>query len=47
MAGESIFRYLKMDELGHGQGKGALIGAAIGLGVSAIKNPRMTKDMFK
>ena len=36
-----------MDELGFKQGKGALIGAAIGLGISAIKNPRMSKDMFK
>ena len=47
IAGENIFKYLKMDELGFKQGKGALIGAAIGLGISAIKNPRMSKDMFK
>ena len=47
MAGESIFKYLKMDELGFGHGKGAIIGSLVGLGISAIKNPRMTKDMFK
>ena len=42
IAGESIAKYLKMNELGWGHGKGALIGAAIGLGISAIKNPGMS-----
>ncbi|MGL4877968.1 hypothetical protein [Paraclostridium dentum] len=28
-------------------GKGALIGAGIGLGISAIKNPNFSKDMFR
>lgn len=36
-----------MDELGFGSGKGAAIGALVGLGVSAIKNPGFSKDMLK
>jgi hypothetical protein len=44
-AGETLSRYLKLDELGHG--KGAAIGALVGLGVSAIKNPDFDKDMFR
>ena len=47
IAGENIAKYLKMDELGWSHGKGALIGAAIGLGISAIKNPGMSKNMFR
>lgn len=47
IAGETLFKYLKMDELGFGSGKGAAIGALVGLGVSAIKNPGFSKDMFK
>lgn len=41
MAGEALSKYLKGGE-GWGQ-----IGAAVGLGVSAIKNSRMSTDMFK
>lgn len=46
-AGETLSRYLKLDELGLGHGKGAAIGALVGLGVSAIKNPDFDKDMFR
>lgn len=28
-------------------GKGALIGAGVGLAISAIKNPNFSKDMFR
>lgn len=46
-AGETIAKYLKMENLGIGHGKGAIIGATIGLGVSAIKNPGFKKKMFR
>ena len=47
VAGEVASKYFKLDKLNLGNGKGAAIGALVGLGISAIKNPRMSKDMFK
>ena len=49
VAGESIARYLKVEDVfdNWGSGKGALIGAGIGLAISAIKNPNFSKDMFR
>ena len=47
VAGGVASKYFKLDELNLGNGKGAAIGALVGLGISAIKNPRMSKDMFK
>ena len=37
--GEKLFK--------NAHGKGALIGAGIGLAISAIKNPGFSKDMFR
>lgn len=42
-AGETLAKYLKAES----NGKWGLVGAGIGLAISAIKNPRMNKDMFK
>ena len=49
VAGESISKYLKMNDAfeNWGHGKGALVGAGIGLAISAIKNPNFSKDMFR
>lgn len=49
VAGESLSRYLKMSDTfeNWGHGKGALVGAGIGLAISAIKNPKFSKDMFR
>lgn len=49
VAGETISKYLKIDDVfeNWGHGKGALIGAGIGLAISAIKNPKFSKDMFR
>ena len=49
VAGESLSRYLKMSDAfeNWGHSKGALIGAGIGLAISAIKNPKFSKDMFR
>lgn len=49
IAGEIASKYLKMDETfkGWGHGKGALVGAGIGLAISAIKNPKFSKEMFR
>lgn len=53
IAGETVAKYLKVDKLAEqmgksvGVGRGALIGAGIGLAISAIKNPGFSKDMFR
>lgn len=49
IAGEIASKYLKVDEVfdNWGHGKGALVGAGIGLAISAIKNPKFTKEMFR
>ena len=45
VAGATAAKYLKMDEVwGIGGKKGAAIGAAIGFGISALKNPDFDKD---
>ena len=49
IAGETISKYLNMEKTfkSWGTGKGALVGAGIGLAISAIKNPNFSKDMFR
>ena len=49
IAGETISKYLNMEKTfkSWGTGKGALVGAGIGLAISAIKNPSFSKDMFR
>ena len=49
IAGESISRYLNVEDVfkNFGHGKGALVGAGIGLAISAIKNPGFSKDMLR
>lgn len=49
IAGETISKYLNMSKTfkNWGAGKGALVGAGIGLTISAIKNPNFSKDMFR
>lgn len=49
IAGETISRYLNMEDAfkNWGSGKGALVGAGIGLAISAVKNPNFSKDMFR
>lgn len=49
IAGETISRYLNVEDVfkNFGHGKGALVGAGIGLAISAIKNPGFTKEMFR
>lgn len=49
IAGETISRYLNVEDVfkNFGNGKGALIGAGIGLAISAVKNPGFSKDMFR
>ncbi len=47
LAGHSAARWFKLDELGIKDSKAALIGAGIGLGISALKNPNFSKDMFR
>ena len=43
LAGETLAKYLKAES----NGKWGFIAAGIGLGISAIKNPHMSKDMFR
>lgn len=49
VAGETISKYLKVEDVfdNWGHGKGALVGAGIGLAISAIKNPNFSKEMFR
>lgn len=53
VAGEAISKYLNIDGLAKNfgksfdTGKGALIGAGIGLAISALKNPSFSKDMLR
>lgn len=53
IAGEAVSKYLNIDGLAKQMGKsfdtgrGALLGAGIGLAISAIKNPHFSKDMFR
>lgn len=47
LAGYSASKWFKLEELGIRNKKAALIGAGIGLGISALKNARMNKDMFR
>ena len=47
LAGYSAARWFKLSELGLKDSKVAMIGAGIGLGISALKNSRMNKDMFR
>lgn len=49
VAGEALSKYLNVGEAfeNFGNGKGALIGAGVGLVVSALKNPHFSKEMFR
>lgn len=49
IAGEMLSKHFKIGEAfdDFGNGKGALIGAGIGLAISAIKNPNFSLDMFR
>lgn len=53
VAGEAASKYLNIENLAKrfgknfDTGKGALIGASIGLAISALKNPSFSKDMFR
>ena len=49
VAGEIASKYLNVEDVfkNFGNGKGALVGAGIGLAISAIKNPGFTKEMFR
>lgn len=49
IAGEALSKYLNVEEVfkDFGNGKGALIGAGVGLAISALKNPNFSKEMFR